>query len=107
MDAVGFGNAVLFALLEGGPAAIVFAAKRPEQTRALILCGPLAVMAAGWDDIDRDPAELRARALAELGEDYTPSTEQIAHVRYSGTPVEPCARRSATLKSYDEKAATG
>ena len=41
MDAVGFGNAVLFGLSEGGPASIVFAAKRPERTRALILYGTL------------------------------------------------------------------
>ncbi len=80
MDAVGFRNAVLFALLEGGAAAIVFAAKRPERTRALILCGPLAFMAAEWEDLDRDPAELRVRFVSELGEDYTPSAEQIAHV---------------------------
>ena len=37
MDAVGFKKAILFALSEGGPASIVFAAKRPERTRALIL----------------------------------------------------------------------
>ena len=39
MDAVGFGKAVIFGVSEGGPAAIVFAAKRPERTRALILTG--------------------------------------------------------------------
>jgi len=33
----------------------------------------------GWDDVDRDPAEIRARLVPDLGEDYTPSTEQIAH----------------------------
>ena len=37
MDAVGFGKAVVFGLSEGGPASIVFAATRPERTRALIL----------------------------------------------------------------------
>src|SRR6516225_4777761 len=78
MDAVGFGTAVLFGMSEGGPAAMVFAATRPERTRALILYGSLAFVAGGWDDVDRDPAELRTRALAELGEDYTPSTKQIA-----------------------------
>ena len=66
MDAVGFGTPVLFAMSEGGPQAIVFAAKRPERTRALILYGSLASAAAGgWDDLDRDPGELRAHALAE------------------------------------------
>ena len=79
MDAVGFGKAVVFGMSEGGPAAMVFAATRPERTRALILYGTYAFAGfAGWDDMDRDPAEVRARVLAELGEDYTPSTEQIA-----------------------------
>ena len=79
MDAVGFGKAVIFGVSEGGPAAMVFAATRPERTRALILTGTGSFsVAAGWDDVDRDPAELRARLLPELGEDYTPSTEQLA-----------------------------
>jgi hypothetical protein len=39
MDTVGFGKAVLFGMSEVGPASIVFAAKRPERTRALILYG--------------------------------------------------------------------
>ena len=81
MDAAGFGQAALLALLEGGPAAIVFAATRPERTRALILASTGPFTAAGWDDIDRDPAELRARLLPELGEDYTPSAEQIARIQ--------------------------
>ncbi len=68
MDAVGFGKAVLFALSEGGPAAIVFAATRPERTRALILHGTFAYFGVvEWDDIDRDPAELRARILRRAG----------------------------------------
>ena len=82
MDAVGFGKAVVFGLSEGGPAAIVFAATRPERTRALILTGTFAFRVfAGWDDVERDPTEVRARVVAELGEDYTPSTEQLAHVQ--------------------------
>ncbi len=81
MDAVGFEKAVLFGISEGGPAAIVFAATRPERTRALILTGTTSFTGFfnGWDDIDRDPAGIRARLVPELGEDYTPSTEQIAH----------------------------
>ncbi len=82
MDAAGFRQAVLFALGEGGPAAIVFAATRPERTRALILAGTTAYpVVTGWDDIDRDPAEVRARVLAELGEDYAPSVEQLARIQ--------------------------
>ena len=81
MDAVGFRKAVLFGISEGGPAAIVFAATRPERTEALILTGTTSFTGFfdGWDDIERDPAELRPRLIRELGEDYTPSAEQIAH----------------------------
>jgi class 3 adenylate cyclase len=82
MDTVGFGRPVLFAMSEGGPQAIEFAAKRPERTRALILYGSFAFMnGASWDDLDRDPAELAARTVAELGEDYAPSTEQLARAQ--------------------------
>ena len=43
MDAVGFGKPVLFDMSEGGPQAMMFAAKRPERTRALILYGSFSV----------------------------------------------------------------
>jgi pimeloyl-ACP methyl ester carboxylesterase len=79
MDAVGFERAVLFGGSEGGPAEIFFAATRPERTRALILTGSFVYLPfAGWDDLDRDPAELRPRLVSELGEDYTPSVMQLA-----------------------------
>jgi pimeloyl-ACP methyl ester carboxylesterase len=80
MDAAGFGRAALFGISEGGPAAIVFAATRPRRTAALVLTGTTSYTGYfdGWEDIDRDPAELRARLLPEMGEDYAPSTEQIA-----------------------------
>ncbi|HSS25402.1 MAG TPA: adenylate/guanylate cyclase domain-containing protein [Mycobacterium sp.] len=79
MDAVGFERAVLFGGSESGPAEIFFAATRPERTRALILTGAFAYFGfAGWDDLDRDPAELRARLVPELGNDYTPSVQQLA-----------------------------
>ncbi len=82
MDAAGFGDAVLMAASDGGPAAIVFAATRPERTRALILYGSFAFTATGWDDyIDHDPDELQALVRAELGENYTPSVEQAARLQ--------------------------
>ncbi|HME16021.1 MAG TPA: adenylate/guanylate cyclase domain-containing protein [Mycobacterium sp.] len=81
MDAVGFGQAVLFALSDGGPAAMMFAATRPERTRALILYGTYSFTATLWDEIDRDPAELRMRHLPEFGEDYMPSVEQITRLQ--------------------------
>lgn len=85
MDAAGFGKAALLGVSEGGPAAIVFAATRPERTRALILTGTTSYVGTDdWDDLERDPAELRARGVAEVGEDYTPSTQQIAHFQEFG-----------------------
>jgi pimeloyl-ACP methyl ester carboxylesterase len=82
MDAVGFERAVLFGASEGGPASIFFAATRPQRTRALILTGTFAyAFVDGWDDLDRDPAELRARFVRELGNDYTPSVQQLARLQ--------------------------
>lgn len=79
MDTVGFERAVLFGGSESGPASILFAATRPERTRALILTGTFAYFGfAGWDDLDRDPAELRARLTPELSDVYTPSVKQLA-----------------------------
>jgi class 3 adenylate cyclase len=87
MDAAGFGQAVLYAPVDSGAAAIVFATTRPERTRALILYGAFAFAPVGWDDADRDPAEARARLLPELGEHYTPSAEQIARIQEFGRAV--------------------
>jgi class 3 adenylate cyclase len=88
MDAVGFGQAVVSGMSDGGPVAMMFAATRPERVRALILQGTIAYWGfAGWDDMDRDPAELRARFFAELGEDYTPSIEQLARFQKGGRAV--------------------
>jgi pimeloyl-ACP methyl ester carboxylesterase/class 3 adenylate cyclase len=85
MDAVGFGKAAVFAMSEGGPASIVFAAKRPERTRALILYGSYSFFPdVGWDIVDRDPAELRASALnryPDVDEKYWLSTTQIARIQ--------------------------
>jgi pimeloyl-ACP methyl ester carboxylesterase/class 3 adenylate cyclase len=87
MDAVGFRSAALLATNDGGAAAMMFAATRPERTRALILCGTYSFHAGGWDVIDSDPAEVRARLLPELGEDYLPSVEQIARIMEIGRTV--------------------
>ncbi|AGB23353.1 putative hydrolase or acyltransferase of alpha/beta superfamily [Mycobacterium sp. JS623] len=81
MDAAGFRRPAVFGMSEGGPAAILFAAKRPERTRALILYGSYAFTAGGWEDLDREPAELHARAVADYGEEYTPTTAQIARMQ--------------------------
>ena len=89
MDAAGCGKAALLGVSEGGPAAILFAATRPERTRALILTGATSYpFADGWDDLERDPAELRARVVRELGEDYAPSAEWIARFQEFGRAVQ-------------------
>jgi class 3 adenylate cyclase len=88
MDAAGFGQAVLLAASEGGPGAIVFAATRPERTRALLLAGTFSFTGEfEWDDLDRDPAEARARGLPEFGEDLMPSVEQIARLQELASAV--------------------
>src|SRR5262249_44090462 len=80
------------------PAAMVFAATRPERTRALILTGTFFFTPdRGWDDLDRDPAELRARVLPELGEDYTPSVEQIARLQEFGRAARSASGSGAAL----------
>ncbi|HZU47356.1 MAG TPA: alpha/beta hydrolase, partial [Mycobacterium sp.] len=99
MDAVGFDKAVIFGVSEGGPAAMVFAAKRPERTRALILTGTFAYTGfTGWDDLEADAADLRARWVTELGEDYTPSTEQIAGFQEFGRAIRSAWGSGAALR---------
>jgi pimeloyl-ACP methyl ester carboxylesterase/class 3 adenylate cyclase len=100
MDAVGFSSAAILALSEGGPAAIVFAATRPQRTRALILCSTFAYVGTfGWDEAVSDPAELRARVLSELGEEYAPSVEQIARIQVFARAVHSEWGSGAALKS--------
>ena len=96
MDAAGFERAVLFGPSEGGSASIFFAATRPERTRALILNATSAYsFADGWDDLDRDPAELRARLVRELGEVYTQAyVESLLGVpRFIANPDAPLEER--------------
>ena len=99
MDTVGFETAVLFGASEGGPAALVFAAARPERTRALILTGAFSYWGLhGWDDLDHDPAEIRTRLVPELGEDYTPSVQQLARWQDWGLAVRSAWGSGAALK---------
>jgi pimeloyl-ACP methyl ester carboxylesterase len=82
MDAVGFDEAVVFGMSEGGPACAVFAAKRPERTKALILYGSYPWIPVGPDDFDHDPAELHARFMKEVvDEKYMPTVSQIARMQ--------------------------
>jgi pimeloyl-ACP methyl ester carboxylesterase/class 3 adenylate cyclase len=104
MDAVGFEKTVLFGMSEGGPASILFAAKRPQRTRALILYGSYPTMAAGWDDFDRDPAQALADVISEAGEDkaefeqYMLSIEQITRVQELGRAIRSGWGTGATAK---------
>ena len=106
MDAAGFGNAVVFGMSEGGPQAIFFAAKRPERTRALIIYGSFAFLSsAGWDDLDRDPAEVLARLIGDAPDDqadlvdYLPSTQQVARLQEMGRAARSGWGSGATAKS--------
>jgi pimeloyl-ACP methyl ester carboxylesterase/class 3 adenylate cyclase len=98
MDAVGFRKAALFGLSEGGPASIIFAATRPERTRALTLASTFPFVGFEWDDIERDAAEVRARYLTEFGEDYTPRTEHIVRMQEFGRAVRLAWGSGAALK---------
>jgi pimeloyl-ACP methyl ester carboxylesterase/class 3 adenylate cyclase len=102
IDAVGFAKAAVFGMSEGGPQAIMFAAKRPERTRALILYGSFAFVPAGssWDDLEGDPAELRARYLPEFGEKYTLSTKQIARMQEMVRDARSAWGSGATAKCW-------
>ncbi len=99
MDAAGFGKAALLGVSEGGPAAILFAATRPDRTRALILTGTTSYnYAKSWDDVERDPAELRARVLGQMGEAYAPSLEWIAHSQKFGRAIRSAWGTGEALK---------
>lgn len=88
MGAAGFDKAVMFGASEGGPAAMLFAATRPERTRALVVTGASAFAGWGtWDDMESDPAALRARMAPLLGDGYTPSVEQVARFQTFGRAI--------------------
>lgn len=88
MDAAGFTEAVLFGVSEGGPAAMVFAASRPERTRALIITGASSFTGWGsWEDMEGDAAALRDRMAPALGKAYTPSVNQVARFQSFGRAI--------------------
>ncbi|ULN33220.1 adenylate/guanylate cyclase domain-containing protein [Mycolicibacterium smegmatis] len=88
MDAVGFDEAVVLAMSEGGPASILFAANRPERVRALVAYGSFATMAGcRWEDLDGDPVDIRARSVAEMGDEYAPTVEQVVHFQEQARAV--------------------
>ena len=96
MDAVGFGKAVVFGISEGGPAAMVFAATRPERTRALILAGTFSFtgVAGGTTSSATRPS---------CGRATFPSWVKTICRRWSRSPASrklaaPSARRGAAVR---------
>ncbi|ABK75261.1 adenylate/guanylate cyclase domain-containing protein [Mycolicibacterium smegmatis] len=88
MDAVGFDDAVVLAMSEGGPASILFAANRPGRVRTLVAYGSFATMAGcRWEDLDGDPVDIRARSVAEMGDEYAPTVEQVIHFQEQARAV--------------------
>lgn len=99
MDAAGFERATIFGVSEGGPASIVFAATRPQRVNSLILTGTFpCVLISGWEDLDRDPEELREMVVKEMGETYTPSPAQLLAVQQFGRAVQSSWGKGEALK---------
>ena len=86
---------------EGGPQSIYFAARRPERTKALIVYGswPFLIGGGGWLDVDRDPAELSAALVLELGEEYAPTADQVVRLQEFGRAARDTWGTGATAKA--------
>jgi pimeloyl-ACP methyl ester carboxylesterase len=87
MDAAGLETAVLMGISEGGPAAILFAATRPERVKALVLIGTFSYTPANWDDLDRSPELVADRVREDLGDGYAVTPEQVAKIQVMGRMV--------------------
>jgi class 3 adenylate cyclase len=87
MDAAGFDNAAVMGMSEGGPAAIWFAATRPDRVKALILTGTFAHAPLSWDDMERSPEEVSEGLRSTMGDAYAPSAEQVTRIQPIGRAV--------------------
>ncbi len=92
MDAVGYEQAALIGFSEGGAASIMFAATRPERVRGLVIIGSTAInpvpVAMDWEDVvDWDPSKLVGYIGDMLGDQYTPSEQQVARLQHVGRAV--------------------
>lgn len=81
MDAAGFDCAAIMGISEGGPAAVWFAATRPDRVKALLLTGTFAFTGLDWDDAEMSPAAVSERLRSTVGEGYAPSAEQVARLQ--------------------------
>ncbi len=88
MEAAGFESSVIMGVSEGGPAAIVFAATRPDRIKGLILTGTFAWLGiTGWEDLDRKPEEIHQRMRESVDEAYAPTAEQVGRIQTFGRAV--------------------
>ena len=92
MDTVGFEQAALIGISEGGAASILFAAMKPERVSGLVIIGSTAInpvpVTMDWEDVvDMEPS-MFVRYLGEmLGDAYTPSEQQVARLQHVGRAV--------------------
>jgi pimeloyl-ACP methyl ester carboxylesterase len=86
-DAAGFARAAVVGISEGGPAAVLYAASKPERVQSLVLMGTYALVQASWDDLELSAPVVRRRYVELLGEPYAPTEEQIDRIRHFGAAV--------------------
>ncbi|HVF52415.1 MAG TPA: adenylate/guanylate cyclase domain-containing protein, partial [Actinomycetota bacterium] len=108
LDAAGSRRAVLFAVSEGGPMAILFAATYPERTRALVLFGSFAALSpdesliaanGGTQEIFEARLEERWAEGFPGIDTWAPSLADVpnadrALARFNRTSVSPSAARA-------------
>jgi pimeloyl-ACP methyl ester carboxylesterase/class 3 adenylate cyclase len=76
MDAAGFTRSVILGVSEGGPAAIAFAASRPDRVRQLILTGTFAYTGGVWEQMSQGAETVTNLINERIGAKYAVSTRQ-------------------------------
>jgi class 3 adenylate cyclase len=92
MEEVGFDQAALIGISEGGAASIMFAAMEPERVRALVLIGSTAIFPVpvkqGWEElVDMDPSVFADHIRAALGDVYVPAERELVRLQELGRAV--------------------
>jgi pimeloyl-ACP methyl ester carboxylesterase len=89
MDAAGVKRAALVGLSEGGPAAIVFAASRPDRVHSLILIGTgITSVFRSWDEVYGPIEPILQRFRAEFDDRYVPSVQAISRLQQMGRSIK-------------------